>query len=231
MIYLLKKTPKNSAHACKTYHLQWFHKHLCIMDSQEAKTRNVSLQGENPPVDFFLLRFVPGLFCPSLRTSSPAAWETNQCWEDNLHLRVWPLCPCWESPGTFQPVSRTLLVCSRFLPVLKAFANKVEADSSRIQAKNVSRRGCGIRLNAWEDIWKTITIVLFQIQLRRKHLWERKKFYKAQKMIWFSGAWNSECFGLTSVAFHVRRARTVEQWRNPRKVRGWFSSLNASIQT
>lgn len=29
-------------------------------------------QGENPPMDFSLLGFVPGLLCASLRASSPA---------------------------------------------------------------------------------------------------------------------------------------------------------------
>jgi len=122
-----KKKTKNQppAYACKTYHLWWFHKHWCIMDSQSAKTRNASLQGEDPPMDFSLLGFVPGLLCASLRASSPAVSGTNQWREDNQHLNAWPhvlagraqhLSACLQdASGTFKVLTSSKGLCQQGL--------------------------------------------------------------------------------------------------------------------
>lgn len=55
--------------------------------------------------------------------------------------------PEFHSLARPQARLRTSLVPLRCLPVLRGFANEVWTDSSRVQAKKVSRRGCGILLN------------------------------------------------------------------------------------
>lgn len=62
---MLKK--KKTAHACKTGHLQWFHKHVCTRDDRGGNTRTASLLGKNPPIGSPPLGLVHGPPpCPGL---------------------------------------------------------------------------------------------------------------------------------------------------------------------
>lgn len=133
VIFLLKNKKKGTAYACTTSHLQWFHKHLCTMDSQGGKSRNTSLQGENPPMDLPLwglcLPPVPALQLEGQTNSEKTMWTSfTRSAPSPLSAGL-----LWYLQGSYQ--------------FYGDFANEVWTDSSRVQAKKVSRRGCGILLN------------------------------------------------------------------------------------
>lgn len=130
-ICLLKKKKKDTAYTYQRHHFQCFHRHLCTMVSQRARPRNASFQGENLPGDFPFWGLCLALPLPLACYDWRHEGQTNVRKTESVALS-----PCWEGQEPYSFIRRTLLVSSRFLPVLW-----------RVQAKNISRRGHGVNFN------------------------------------------------------------------------------------
>lgn len=113
VVTCLLKKKKKTAYACKTYHLQWSHKHLCTMDIEqkpETLPSGVRIRSRTFP-----LGLCAGPSRPSL-TGSPG---TTQRWgADLLFTQTLGPSPCWGSPGSLGS-SPGPSCSSGFLPVLQ----------------------------------------------------------------------------------------------------------------
>lgn len=139
MTCLLKKK-KKTAHACKTGHLQWFHKHVCTRDDRVGNTRTASLQGKNPPTGSPPLGLVPGP--PVSRPCRPPRLQLGG--HTDTGKMVCPALTCWAPSASSPGFSRCLHGSRRFHGDM---ADEASTEVSRARSHRVSRRGCGMGLD------------------------------------------------------------------------------------